>query len=176
MLSSSLGREVSLLWLAFSSPGAARWGFTCKWCLAFFEYKCEWAITMGSVDLEASGESFLFNLLIKVPCLIAWLRAACHRMMVLERMSRWRMTHWLNCLPPDVTNDAAIQKMKDAPQGSEKIFFFNIKSLICSPSPSRRRCHALCLAGEAEETITTLCLISLKPNYNIYPHMTTWCA
>lgn len=93
--------------------------------------------------------------------------------MVLERMSRWRMTHWLNCPPPDVTNDAAIQKMKDAQQGSEKIFFFlRIKSLICSPSPSRRRCHALCFFGEAEETKTVLCLIPLKPNYNIYPYPT----
>lgn len=40
-------------------------------------------------------------------------------------------------------------------------------------SPSRRRHNALCLAGEAEETKTTLCVTSLEPNYNIYPHIVT---
>lgn len=45
MLSSSLGRSQSLLWSAFSLPGA-KWEFTCKWFLAFFKHKCELAITL----------------------------------------------------------------------------------------------------------------------------------
>lgn len=87
------------------------------------------------------------------------------------------MTHRLRCALPDVTNNAAIQKKGEATGKTQKQFFKLKKYYLCVfqniPSPSRRRHNALCLAGKAEETKTTLCVISLKPNYNIYLCMLT---
>lgn len=57
--------------------------------------------------------------------------------MVLEHMSRWSMTHRLSCLPPDVTNNAAIQKGRDVTCRAQK-GFFKLKALfVCLPEYSK---------------------------------------
>lgn len=57
--------------------------------------------------------------------------------------------------------------------GLRNFIIFLIENLIyvssrISQAPSRRIYNALYLAGEAEATKTPLCVIPLKPNYNIY--------
>lgn len=134
---------------------------------------------MGSnvcpVDLGASGESLLFNLQMKVPHMTGSMWAARHLLMVLEHMSCWHMTQSLNCLPPDVTNNAAIQKQREMLPAGLRSDFLKLKTLFMFPPEysKQRRYNTLCLAGEAEETKPTLCVISLKPNYNIYPCLVT---